>query len=158
MKNLVAIFLTINIALVAACGAQDVQSVNKNARSELIDKITGNPIALKSKWNKLGTIFRNCKKISEDTALDCEKMEGIRGIDLIEGPSGSVTIEFEAPATCDEIYKIVSQNLGSGLVNKTACDTEWNLKKVSKGLSASIYTSKRNPSRIFFIIGYEQGP
>lgn len=149
----------LSVAAFSSHGETPQEEKHKSySRLDLITSITRNPAIFEKKWGSLKEIFPKCKKAPNDTTLTCEQIEGVREITLIEGPTGSSTIEFTSPATCEEIYVAVSRNIGQGTVNGDYCNAEWNLKRIKKGLSATLYNSPKNPSRIFFMIGYEQGP
>lgn len=158
--KLFAFFASSILSLIAFSSFGDTpqEKQGRHTRIDLIESITRNPVILEKKWPTLKDIFPKCKKSLNDVALSCEQIEGVREITLIEGPTGSSTIEFISPATCEEIYAAVTKNLGKGSFNGDYCDVEWNLKRFKKGLSATLYNSPRDHSRIFFMIGFEQGP
>lgn len=158
-QNAITILALFSIASFSSCG-QTIQNEKTDLvpRLNLVDNITKKPTILEKKWGALKETFQKCKRNPDNIALECEEVEGIREVLLTEGPTGSSTIEFTTPTTCEEIYQVASKNLGRGKIHGNYCDAEWDLSRIKKGLSATLYTSRKNPSRIFFLIGFEQGP
>lgn len=124
----------------------------------LIRAMVRNPQILTRKWAQMSVIFPDCSLPPRERDLQCPTLSGIRKISVQDGGAGVITIETTKPVTCSGIYNIVKDAFGPGRQGEGICDVEWNLSRWVKGGHASIFSSPKDPARIFFQMNLDQGP
>jgi hypothetical protein len=86
-------------------------------------------------------------------------MEGVVRLSLDPGPLGIVDVVMKKPATCDELYDILSVRFGKGrMEHGDKCSTEWKLNRWVKRGSANLSVGRKDPTQLYLQFAVEQGP
>ena len=127
----------------------------------LVEGIIANPRILERPWSEMRKAFpAGCSRTGDDPRLTCPPMAGVVRLQAQDGGLGTIDAVFsDPPIVCDRMYAIISKRFGPGKSDDgNICSTEWQLSRWVKHGSIALYRASRDPSKIIFFMGIEQGP
>jgi len=126
----------------------------------LLDALVAHPEILVKDWDHMRTLLPvGCFRNAGTRDLSCPPMDGVERISASPGPSGLIDVVLKPPATCDQVYDVISKRFGKGaLENGDKCYAEWKLGKWVKRSNVNMWPNRKDPSRLFLQFGVEQGP
>lgn len=126
----------------------------------LIGELSAHPEVLTKDWAAMrAALPAGCFRNSNKRDLDCPPMDGVVRVSVDPGPQGIIDLVLKAPATCDQIYDLLSKRFGKGeMENGDKCYAEWKLKKWVKRANVNLAPGRRDPTQLRLQFAVEQGP
>jgi hypothetical protein len=126
----------------------------------LVEALVAHPEILTKDWDHMRRVLPvGCFRNEGSRDLSCPPMDGVERISASPGPTGLIDVVLKPPATCNEVYDVVSKRFGKGVLeNGDKCYVEWNLRKWVKRSNVNLWPSRKDPSVLFLQFGVEQGP
>lgn len=146
------------VALVASTASTVVPA--SQGWQVVVESLASHPEVLTQRWDGLRRVLPvGCFRNSEGRDISCPPMEGVVRISADPGPSSIVDVVLQAPASCDQIYALMSRYLGHGsLEGGDKCSAEWKLDRWVKRASANLSRGRKDPSLLYLQFAVEQGP
>ena len=126
----------------------------------LVESLAGHPEVLTKSWRGLRRVLPvACFRSADSRDLSCAPMAGVERISADPGPNGIIDVVLKAPASCDQVYSLMSRHLGKGsLDGGDKCSAEWKLDRWVKRASANLSRGRKDPSLLYLQFAVEQGP
>ncbi|MDE2400041.1 MAG: hypothetical protein KGL90_00040 [Burkholderiales bacterium] len=126
----------------------------------LVESLANHPEVLTKDWAAMRRILpTGCFRNSDSRDLNCPPMEGVVRVSVDPGPTGIVDVVLKFPASCDQIYTLMSRHLGKGfLEDGDKCSAEWKLNRWVKRANANLSRGRKDPSLLYLQFAIEQGP
>jgi hypothetical protein len=126
----------------------------------LVDPLVSHPEILTKDWNHIRRVLPvGCFQKAGVRDLNCPPMDGVVRVSVDPGPLGIIDMVLKPPATCDQIYNLVSKRFGKGTVeNGDKCYAEWKLNRWVKRGVVNLSPGRKEPSQLYLQFAIEQGP
>jgi hypothetical protein len=126
----------------------------------LVESLAAHPDVLTKDWSSVRRVLPvGCFKNPGHRDLTCPPMEGIVSVSVDPGPLGIVDVVLTGPASCDQIYALMSHHFGKGtLEGGDKCNAEWKLNRWVKRASANLSRGRKDKSLLYLQFAIEQGP
>lgn len=144
---------------VASATSSPVTPVTQSWQA-LVESLAAHPDVLTKDWSSFRRVLPvGCFKNSGGRDLSCPPIEGVVSLSVDPGPLGIVDVVLKGPASCDQIYALMSRHFGKGsLEDGDKCNAEWKLNRWVKRASANLSKGRKDPSLLYLQFAIEQGP
>lgn len=126
----------------------------------LVEPLVAHPEILTKNWDQMRIVLPvGCFQNARNRDLSCPPMDGVVRVSVDPGPLGVIDVVLKPPATCEQVYAVVSKQFGKGVLEDGGkCHAKWKLKRWVRGGHARLASDRDDPSMLYFQIGIEQGP